>query len=92
MQNFVKVYTEKFGNDGNLNALTALAYDSTYMVAQAINEADTDETAKIIEAMQKLNFSGATGVFTFDENGNPQKGAAIIEMKDGKAQWSTTVE
>ena len=92
VQNFVKVYSNKYGNDGTLNGFSALGYDSAHMIAQAINEANSDDTSKIIESMQKLNFSGATGVFTFDENGNPQKGAAIIEMKDGVAKWSTTIE
>jgi len=91
VQNFVKNYSAKY-NDGSLNVFSALGYDSAYMMAQAINEAKTDETSKITEAMAKLNFTGVTGNFTLDENGDPKKGAPIIEIVDGKMKWFTTIE
>ena len=91
VQNFVKYYSERY-NDGTLNAFSALGYDATYMLAQAINEANTDDTDKIIEAMSKLKFSGVTGSFTLDENGDPLKGAPIIEISEGKMRWFTTID
>ncbi|MGF6906408.1 ABC transporter substrate-binding protein [Fusobacterium sp. PH5-44] len=91
VQNFVKSYSAKY-NDGSLNVFSALGYDAAYMIAQAINDAKSDDTGKIIEAMAKINFAGVTGNFTLDENGDPKKGAPIIEIVDGKMKWSTTIE
>ncbi len=86
VQNFVKGYTDTYGAE-SLNALAALAYDSVYMLKQAIETAGTDETAKIIEAMTGMSFSGVTGSFTLDETGTPAKAAPIIEYVDGTAKF-----
>lgn len=86
VQNFVKGYTDTFGAE-SLNALAALAYDSVYMLKQAIEAAGTDETAKIIEAMTGMSFSGVTGSFTLDETGTPAKAAPVIELVDGTAKF-----
>ncbi|MDR3259946.1 MAG: ABC transporter substrate-binding protein [Fusobacteriaceae bacterium] len=91
VQNFVKNYTAKYGKE-SLNEFSALGYDSAYVLAQAINEAGSDETAKIAEAMSKMTFKGVTGRFNFDKNGDPVKGAPIIELKDGELKWNSTVE
>ncbi len=90
VQNFVKSYSDKFSPEA-LNALAALAYDSTYMLAQAIEKAGTDDTAAIVTAMTGMSFSGVTGSFTLDETGTPAKSVAIIEYKDGAAIWNSTV-
>ena len=82
VQNFVKAYTETFGAE-SLNALAALAYDSVYMLKQAIETAGTDKTADIIAAMTGMTFSGVTGSFTLDETGTPIKAAPVIEYVDG---------
>jgi len=86
VQNFVKGYTDTYGAE-SLNALAALAYDSVYMLKQAIETAGTDETAKIIEAMTGMTFSGVTGSFTLDETGTPAKSAPILEYVDGTAKF-----
>jgi branched-chain amino acid transport system substrate-binding protein len=86
VQNFVKGYTDKFGA-ASLNALAALAYDSVYMLKQTIETAGTDDTAKLIEAMTGMTFSGVTGSFTLDETGTPAKAAPVIEFVDGTAKF-----
>jgi branched-chain amino acid transport system substrate-binding protein len=86
VQNFVKAYTEMFGAE-SLNALAALAYDSVYMLKQAIETAGTDNTAAIITAMNGMTFSGVTGSFTLDETGTPIKAAPVIEYIDGTAKF-----
>ena len=42
--------------------------------------------------MTGLSYTGVTGKISLDSNGDPDKGAAIIEIKDGKATWNSTVE
>ncbi len=90
VQNFVKGYSEKFGAK-SLNALAALAYDSAYMLKQAIETAGTDDTAKIIEAMTGMSFEGVTGSFTLDETGTPLKPVAFIEFVDGAAKFYKSI-
>ncbi len=86
VQGFVKAYSDKFGAE-SLNALAALAYDSVYMLAQAITAAGTDDTAAIITAMTGMSFEGVTGSFTLDETGTPAKAAPVIEYVDGTAKF-----
>lgn len=90
VQNFVAAYTEKFGAE-SLNALAALAYDSVYMLKDAVEKAGSDTTADIITAMTGMEFSGVTGSFTLDDTNTPAKSVAIIEFKDGEAVWRATV-
>lgn len=90
VQGFVSNYTKTFGAD-SLNALSALAYDATYMLKDAIKKAGSDDTSAIVQAMTGMSFSGVTGSFTLDETGTPAKSVAIIEYKDGAALWNSTV-
>lgn len=62
---------------------SALAYDAVYLLAQAIDEADSLDPAVISEKLSAINFTGITGTITFDEKHNPVKSAVVIEMVDG---------
>ncbi len=84
VQSFVKDYSAKF-DPKTLNALAALAYDATYMLAASIDKAGTDVTADIVTAMTGMSFDGVTGSFTLDSGNNPAKACSIIEFKDGEA-------
>lgn len=86
VQGFVTKYTETFGAE-SLTALAALGYDAAYMLKDAIEAAGSDDTAAIIDALYKINFSGVTGTFTLDESGTPQKAAPVIEYVDGVAKF-----
>ncbi len=86
VQGFVKKYTETYGA-ASLTALAALGYDAAYMLKDAIEAAGTDDTAAIIDALYKINFSGVTGTFTLDATGTPQKAAPVIEYVDGVAKF-----
>lgn len=91
VQSFVTSYTDAYGAD-SLNALGALAYDSVYMLRDAIEAAGSTDRTAIRDAMSGMSFSGVTGSFTLDETGTPEKSVAIIEFKDGAATWSTTLD
>ncbi|MGN1180839.1 MAG: ABC transporter substrate-binding protein [Suilimivivens sp.] len=90
VQTFVKAYTDKYGSE-SLNALGALAYDSVYMLADAIEKAGSTDRTAIRDAMSGMSFEGVTGSFVLDETGTPEKSVAIIEFKDGEAVWKTTL-
>lgn len=89
VQNFVASYKAAYGEVPN--ALAALAYDSVYMIKQAIETAKSAKTADIVAAMTGMTFSGVTGNFTLDSDNTPQKPCAIIEFKDGEMVWKDTV-
>ena len=80
MQNFISTYKEKYEIDPNMFAV--LAYDATYMMATAIENAGSTDSQAIIDAMAALEYDGLTGHMTFDENRNPQKSAVIVSIQD----------
>ena len=41
---------------------------------------------------QTANFPGVTGTITLDQNRNATKSAVVIEVKDGRKQYNTTIE
>ena len=85
VQNFIAAYTEAYGAE-SLNALAALAYDAMYMVAQAIEIAESTDLDAIRDAMSGMHYIGVTGDMTLDETGTPDKSVAILTFaeKDGK--------
>jgi branched-chain amino acid transport system substrate-binding protein len=95
VQNFVKAFGAKFKDDKSQpkvpDALAALAYDATNMLLQAIKEAGADDTAKVKDAMAKIQFNGVSGKITLDANHNPVKSATILAVKDGKVVFNSVV-
>lgn len=90
VQTFVTAYNDKYG--AKPNALAALAYDSTYMIKDAIEKAGSTDRAEIRDAMSGMSFEGVTGKFILDETGTPEKSVAVIEFKDGEAVWNCTLD
>lgn len=87
---FVADYKKAYNT--NPDVFAALAYDSTLLVAKAIEDAGSADPAKIAEAMAKIKgFKGVSGEVTFNEEHNPIKSAVIIEHKDGKQTFKTKV-
>lgn len=89
-KDFVAEYKKAYNT--NPDVFAALAYDSTLLVAKAIEDAGSADPAKIAEAMAKIKgFKGVSGEVTFNEEHNPIKSAVIIEHKDGKQTFKTKV-
>lgn len=89
-KNFVAAYQSAYNTKPDVFA--ALAYDSALLVAQAIKDAGSTDTAKINEALAKINgFAGVSGSVTFDAQHNPIKSAVIIEYKDGAQSFRTKI-
>lgn len=79
VQKFVEAYKAKTGEVPD--ALAALAYDATNLLLEAIKQANSDDSDKIRAAMQNIkNFKTVSGEVSFDENGNPVKSAAILQV------------
>ena len=91
VQDFIKSYKEK--NNAEPNTFAALGYDTIYMLRQAIEKAGKNATREDVRnAVTGMNFDGVTGKFTMDKSGSPTKSVIVLEMKDGKPVYNTTVQ
>ncbi len=81
VQDFIAAYEAEYGETPN--ALGALAYDAVYIMAAAIDAADSTDSDAIIAALAQTDKEGVTGHVTFDENGDPQKSVSMIQVVDG---------
>jgi branched-chain amino acid transport system substrate-binding protein len=89
-QEFVKKYEERYKRTPA--AMAAQAYDSAKLLADAIGRAKTDTPDGIREALAETkNFQGATGSISMDENRNAQKPVVIVQIKDKKFTYHSTV-
>lgn len=90
VQDFIKAYEAEYGKTPN--ALAALGYDSTHIMAEAIKKAGDTDAAKIIAELGKTSGDFVTGSITFDANGDPVKSISIIQVVDGIHQLAAKVE
>ncbi len=88
-QKFVKDYEAKFGQKPD--ALGALAYEAAMIIVEAIKVAGSADPKAIRDALAATNMETTTGTIKYDENRNPVKGAVILEVKDGKVYYKTSV-
>ena len=87
---FVASYQKKY--NAKPDVFAALSYDCTMLIAKAIEDAKSADSAKVAEAMAKIKgMPGVSGEVTFDAQHNPVKSAVIIEHKDGKQTFKAKV-
>ncbi len=80
---FEKKYKAKNGRDVTLFA--PQFYDAVYMVADAMQKANSVEPAKYLPKLAGINFKGVTGTYQFDANGEPKNApVTIYTVKNGK--------
>ena len=92
VQKFITSY-KKANNGATPNTFTALGYDSVYMFKRAIEKAGANASrADIRKAIHGMSFSGVTGEFTLDSQGSPKKSVIVLEMKNGKPTYRSTIE
>lgn len=83
VQEFVTNYKEEFGVDADM--FTGLAYDSVYVIKEAIENAGSADPAAVNEALTNItDFPGITGTFSFDEMHDPVKTVNIIEIQNNE--------
>ncbi|GMO42100.1 MAG: ABC transporter substrate-binding protein [Termitinemataceae bacterium] len=89
VKNFVKNYKSRFGTTPV--SFAALAYDSVYLLKDAMEKAGTaDDTSAIKDALAATNGKYLTGDLSFDEKHNPVKPAVIVEIIRGSDGNLTT--
>jgi len=92
VQKFIAAYEAEYKTTPE-NAFAGLGYDTVYLLADAIKRANSTDPKKIKEALQTTkDLPGVTGTITF-QSGNPipQKGVAIIEVKNGQLTLAAQV-
>jgi branched-chain amino acid transport system substrate-binding protein len=87
---FVKKYKEKYNRSPS--SIAAQAYDATKLLADAIGRAKADTSDAIRDAIAETKgYEGATGVITIDEQRNAQKPVVMVQIKDKKFTYHSTV-
>jgi branched-chain amino acid transport system substrate-binding protein len=88
---FLDLYQAKYGREGN--AFAALGWDAYMLLLDAIERAGSvDGDAVTDQLYATKNFEGVTGYITLDANGDAVKSAVIKTIKNGQAEFLTTVE
>jgi branched-chain amino acid transport system substrate-binding protein len=85
-QKFVSAYKSKFGD--NPDQFAAQAYDTLFIVAEAIKAAGAPDAATIKDALVKVKWNGVLGPFSFTPDRDPAdtSGVVVIEIRGGKFQ------
>ena len=87
---FVTAYRKKYGSDPD--AISALGYDTLFILADAMKRAGTTDPAKVNAAIAATkDFPGVTGKITLDEHRNPNKPAVMLQVKKGKFVYVETI-
>lgn len=85
-QKFVPAYQEVYEEVPDDTA--ALTYDAFQLLFHAIQNVNVIEKAAIRDALDRIDrFDGVTGVMSFNEEGDPQKCAVIIQVVDGAFRY-----
>jgi branched-chain amino acid transport system substrate-binding protein len=66
------------------NAYHSEAYDAATMALLAIENAGSEDHAKIRDALSKVSFDSTRGPFKFDEKGDPLLVTHVVKIVDGK--------
>jgi branched-chain amino acid transport system substrate-binding protein len=89
-QKFIKDYEAKYGKKPD--DVAALTYDSGQLLLAAITKANSLDRQKVRDALATISkFEGVTGTMRFSGTGDPVKSAVIIQIKDGKFKYFTSV-
>lgn len=90
VQDFLADYSAAY--DGGIpNALAALGYDATIIMAAAIEAAGSTEGEDILAALKATDKDAVTGHITFDDNGDTTKSVSIIKVEGGQLVLETKI-
>ena len=89
VEDFVLAYSAAHGEQPN--TLPALGYDAVTILLQAIAEAGADDPLVVKDRMAGIAYEGLTGRLSFNGFGDPIKGAAIVRVESGQANFDRWV-
>ena len=94
-QRFQIEYANRYGVDDIPTDNAALGYDSYLLIINAFHNAKSTEGGAIRAALKDLDgLKCATGLFTFDDNGNVKRAVTLSTIKDDKpvTEYVTRIE
>lgn len=92
VKEFLAKYKAKFKGD-EVDSMAALGYDAANVLFEAMRKASSLEGKALAGAIaQTRDFDGVTGKITLNENRDAVKPAVILEIKNGKPTYVTTIE
>ncbi len=84
--------TNNGGND-QLAAVSAMGYDAYYVALEALKAAGSTDPAAVQAALPSVNYTGVTGVITFNEIGDANRDTAFIKTCNTEtATWDLVRE
>jgi branched-chain amino acid transport system substrate-binding protein len=87
---FVEAFKKEYNEVPDAPAV--LGYDAACMAIDAIKRANSADPVKIKDALaQTKDLELVTGTVTLDKYHNPVKSAVVMELKDGKQVYKTTI-
>lgn len=87
---FLQAYETEYKKD--LDAFTALAADSYFLLLNALEKAGGAGGPKVAQALAATkDFPAVTGKITMDPNHNPIKGVVVLKVENGKFAYQTTI-
>lgn len=91
VQDFIKNFKAAY-NGETPDAMAALAYDSVYVLADALNRAKSVEAKDLAAAIAATkDFQAVTGKISLNEQRDAVKDAVILQIQDGQSRFVTTV-
>lgn len=79
VEEFVKEYTDKFGEQPDRNA--AQGYDALMLIAHAIDFANSSVPERIADSLRNVkNWQGVTGSHTFNDMGDVTGKKLVVKM------------
>jgi branched-chain amino acid transport system substrate-binding protein len=90
-QKFIQDYETKYGKKPD--DVAALTYDAGRLLCAAITQAGALNRQKVRDALAAIQeFPGVTGQMKFQGGGDPIKSAVILQIKDGKFNYFSSVQ
>ncbi|MBQ6621703.1 MAG: ABC transporter substrate-binding protein [Mogibacterium sp.] len=84
-QRFLAEYDNRYGGLDTPSENVALGYDSYLLLINAINNAESFDRSDVRKALSEISgLRCATGVFAFNEDGNPVRTVNISTISDGQ--------
>jgi len=81
-QNFKIKYEQQYQTEPDL--FSAMGYDATMIIAKMLGKCGQDSTCIKDELYKVKDYDGASGIISFDQNGDVIKPLNFIQIKDGK--------
>jgi len=89
---FIDAFQKKYGSDEIPNDISALNYDSVYLLKTAIEKAQSTERNAIRDALANIGtYEGVTGTMNFNGSHDPTKSAVMIKIVDGAFTYLETL-